>query len=220
MNRRQLHTFIIRRTIGVYMTSRHTEERRLATDGGERDQDQGGSTPNQRQQEQQPQQGPPPSQQPGRGQGGDTMNVELDVDTNVVQFSAAVFLVFGVGTTVAFLLFGALAPVRASFAFIGTGGATLALFSGVLLGPLLAIITGLTAARRQARPGQEVAVSAGAGAAAGFLAMVIVQFVLATVLGGGGGGGGGVDGVLGPAIGYTIGVGLTGAAAGYVGVEL
>ncbi len=203
------------------------------TDGGESNQGQGanqGGAGNQQRQQRQPNQqtqgapqdGPPPAGGRQRqGQGGGNMNVELDVDTNVVKFSVATFVAFGLGTTVAFFLFGALAPATLSLGLVGGTGAGAALFIGIFLGPLLAIVTGLTASRRQAKPGQEVAVSAGVGAAAGFLAMVIVQFVLATVLaGGGGGGGGGFDQILGPAIGYTIGVGVTGAAAGYIGVEL
>lgn len=209
------------------MVPRHTEDRQLATDGGEPDQNAGhgdGAQNQQRQPDQQqrqtPQEGQAPAGQQARGQGGN-VNVELDVDPDIVKFSVATFVAFGVGTTLAFFLFGALAPATLNLSLVGGAGAAAALFIGIFLAPVLAIVTGLTAARRQTRPGQEVAVTAGAGAALGFLAMVIVQFVIATVLGGGGGGGGGGLGqILGPAIGYTVGVGLTGAAAGYIGVEL
>lgn len=141
-----------------------------------------------------------------------------------MSFSVATFVAFGLGTTIAVFLFGALLPRGAGGAFdVVAGGAAASLVFGIFLAPLLAVVTGLTAPLGQSADGGAVAVSTGAGAAAGFVVMVVVQFLLVLVLSGEGSGPGGSGGGLGqillPALGFTVGVGLTGAAAGYIGAE-
>jgi hypothetical protein len=151
------------------------------------------------------------------------LDLDLDVDRAVVRFSVGVFLAFGLGTTVAYFLFGVLLPGPVETTTLPfAGGVAASLFFGIFLAPLLAVVTALTAAG----PDRPLAVSTGVGAAAGFLAMVTLQFVLVVVLSGGGGGGGagGLGGLLGqtllPVLGFAVGVGLTGAATGYVRTAL
>jgi sterol desaturase/sphingolipid hydroxylase (fatty acid hydroxylase superfamily) len=141
-----------------------------------------------------------------------------------LKFNVAAFLAVGVGYSVAFFLFDALAPSS------GLGGemfsgfvAVMAFFVGLLLAPLIAAVTSLRIASEFRGERNVVLANSFVGSAVGFLVMffVLFLFVWSTVGGGGGGGGGGGLGdFLGPIVGFTVGVGLTGALTAYVTREL
>lgn len=81
--------------------------------------------------------------------------------TGIVEFTVGVVLVFGVGSTLAWFLFVSLAPVggRTGGGFAADplfGSLVVALFLGIFLAPLLAVVTGVVAGRRvRGLPGVE-----------------------------------------------------------------
>jgi len=149
-----------------------------------------------------------------------------------LKFGVATYVTAAVGTVITVFLFlafasgatGTTGTFGGGVAGSGTGGGNdlfaavsvaflFMLFLAAIVATGLGVFVGRTYDGRQS----PVAVSAGVNAA-GVLTGLFLLFVLLLVTAPGGGGG--ADQLIGPLIGATIGVALTGAAAGAVGDRL
>ncbi len=134
------------------------------------------------------------------------------------KFNIGTFLTVGIGYAIAFALFFALAPETATSGMGYSGGsiiAALAFFFGLGLAPLLAAINGIRIGSGFQDEANVALANSFIGSVIGFLLMTFVLLLLIwtqveT------GGGGDVSNILGPIIGFSIGVGLTGAGSTYL----
>lgn len=119
------------------------------------------------------------------------------------------FLVLGVGFVFTFFFVSQFAGESGGFGTgVGIGGSGLGF--AVLLSPLLALFVGVLVGRDD---DPSAVRDAGVGSALGFVVMYFVTLVVASSLQAGAAPGGNS---LGPLVGFTVGVGLTGAAAAAV----
>lgn len=134
----------------------------------------------------------------------------LGVGTFIVSGAGFIFTLFFVNQ-----FMGNAASGFAS-SIIGGVGVTIGFAFSILLSPLIAMFVGVLIGREG---GPRAVVDAGIGSALGFIVMFFVTLVLAAGLGGGLSSASTSIVGAGPLLGFTIGVGLTGAAAAYVGTS-
>jgi hypothetical protein len=132
-----------------------------------------------------------------------------------IVFGSLTYGVFAVGYAVAIVLAGALSGGGGGgFGAIGGGsGALGALGLGLVLAPLLAVLVGFFAGRDGLETPGQAAISGGVGAAVGTLLLTVLMLVAVAILSPTGQ----IPIPAGPIVGLTVGAGLTGAGAGYVG---
>lgn len=160
----------------------------------------------------------------GRGRRGGYGGGGGMLDSDHVTFSVGAFLAVGLGTALGFFLFFTLLPGRAGSG-LGTnflaGGTALSLVIGLFTAPLVGLVAGVATGIRiedSYDAASRAAVSAGVGSIAGYFIQFIVLLLFTLVLAGGGGGGGGggaIGAIIAPVLGLSVGVGITGAMAGY-----
>lgn len=144
--------------------------------------------------------------------------VDSVADTSLVEstlFGLGTFVVFALGYAVTIFLAAALAPTEGTTGLgsVGFGGVAAALGIGLLVSPLLGLLVGAFVGE----DGDEPVKSAAAGGLAsgvGVVGMIVLMYVLVLVLEPEGLTAG--DFPLGPAVGFVVGTGLTGAGAAYV----
>lgn len=146
------------------------------------------------------------------------------VDTNEIAFTVGAFLAVALGITLGYLLFYALVPTGGTAgpgvgANVTAGVAAAIMGVGLFTAPLVALVTGISTGFRaveEYNASTRAAVSAGAGALAGYFVEFVLLISFAAVLASGGAG---VEQIVAPAIGYGFGVGLTGALGAYFAVR-